>query len=109
VESASRPGWRRSPTLASGLRPARALVEIDDEQASDDAAVAAAAAIEERLAGLGPQLHHGMGPATWAVLRAAKGHDTRIGLEDVLTLPGGEPAPGNAALVAYAARGSSST
>ena len=93
----------------SGLRHARVLVEIDDEQAGDDAAVAAAAAIEDRLAGMGPQLHHGMGPATWAVIAAARDHDTRIGLEDVLTLPGGAPAPGNAALVAYAARGRSST
>ena len=89
--------------VASGLRPARVLVEIDDEAIEGPAAVAAAAAIDAVLADhSAPRLHHGMGPATWAVIAAASGHDTRIGLEDVLTLPGGEPAPGNAALVAAA-------
>jgi uncharacterized protein (DUF849 family) len=45
-----------------------------------------------------------MGPATWDVIAAAAPHDTRVGLEDVLTLPGGQTAPGNAALVAAAYR-----
>jgi uncharacterized protein (DUF849 family) len=47
------------------------------------------------------RLHHGVGPATWAVLDAAvpRGHEIRIGLEDVLTLPDGRAAPDNAALV----------
>jgi uncharacterized protein (DUF849 family) len=87
---------------ASGLRPARVLVEIDDETLDGPAAVRAAAGIDERLDPGPPRLHHGMGPATWAVLEAAValGRDVRVGLEDVLTLPGGEPAPGNAELVA---------
>ena len=52
-----------------------------------------------------PRLHHGVGPATWMVLDAAvqRGHDIRIGLEDVLTLPDMRPAPDNAALVVEAA------
>jgi uncharacterized protein (DUF849 family) len=91
--------------MASSLRPARVLVEIDDETLDAPAAVAAAAAIEAALDGFGaPQLHHGMGPGTWAVIAAAAPHDTRIGLEDVLTLPGGDQAPGNATLVAAAYR-----
>ena len=51
-----------------------------------------------------PRLHHGVGPATWAVLDAAvpRGHEIRIGLEDVLTLPDGRRAPDNAALVVEA-------
>jgi uncharacterized protein (DUF849 family) len=95
--------------LAGGsLRPFRVLVEIDDEGLGGEPAVAAAAAIDSVLDGAGidrPRLHHGYGPATWAVLAAAVplGHDIRIGLEDVLELPGGEIAPGNAALVAAAA------
>jgi len=90
---------------ASSLRPARVLVEIDDEAIDGPAAVAVAAAIEARLEGLdAPRLHHGMGPATWDVIVAAAPHDTRIGLEDVLTLPGGQIAPGNSALVAAAYR-----
>jgi uncharacterized protein (DUF849 family) len=92
------------------LRPARVLVEIDDETVD---AVPAAAAIDDVLDRAGhtaPRLHHGFGPATWAVLdaAAARGHDVRIGLEDVLVLPDGSPAPGNEALV-YAARARLST
>ena len=51
-----------------------------------------------------PRLHHGVGPATWAVLDAAvpRGREIRIGLEDVLTLPDGRRAPDNAALVVEA-------
>jgi uncharacterized protein (DUF849 family) len=51
-----------------------------------------------------PRLHHGVGPATWAVLDAAvpRGHDIRIGLEDVTTLPDGRRAVDNAALVVEA-------
>ena len=90
---------------ASGLRPARVLIEIDDETIDGSAAVRAASVIDT-LVGHAERLHHGMGPATWAVLEraAALGRDIRVGLEDVLTLPGGEIAPGNAELVATAAR-----
>jgi uncharacterized protein (DUF849 family) len=51
-----------------------------------------------------PVLLHGEGSATWPVLRAAVGLglDTRIGLEDVLTLPDGVAALDNAAMVAAA-------
>jgi uncharacterized protein (DUF849 family) len=89
----------------SDLRPVRVLVEIDDETLDGPAAVRAARKIDRRLDPSGPpRLHHGMGPATWAVLEAAiaLGHDIRVGLEDVLTLPGGELAAGNAELVAAA-------
>ena len=85
--------------VASALVPARVLVEIDDESLSDEEAVAAAAAIDTVLDRGGrsePRLHHGFGPATWAILRAAtaRGRDVRIGLEDVLVLPDGTPASG---------------
>jgi uncharacterized protein (DUF849 family) len=51
-----------------------------------------------------PQLWHGYGADTWAVLSAgaAAGHDIRVGLEDVLTLPDGSIAADNAALVSAA-------
>jgi uncharacterized protein (DUF849 family) len=91
--------------LVSGLRPMRVLVEIDDETLDDLTATRAAGEIDGRLDPAGPpRLHHGMGPATWAVLEAAValGHDIRVGLEDVLTLPDGEIAPGNAELVVAA-------
>jgi hypothetical protein len=61
--------------------------------------------IEDALGGLPvPQLHHGDGPATWAVIERAlpEGRDIRIGLEDTLTLPDGRIAGDNADLVAAA-------
>ena len=91
----------------SSLLPARVLVEIDDETLDGPAAVQAAGAIDRCVDRAGPRrLHHGMGPATWVVIDAAAalGRDIRVGLEDVLSLPGGAPAPGNAALVAAADR-----
>jgi len=51
-----------------------------------------------------PQLWHGYGARTWDVLSAAAAArcDVRIGLEDVLVLPDGRVAAGNAQLVAAA-------
>jgi uncharacterized protein (DUF849 family) len=91
--------WR----LAS--RCLRVLVEVP--QADPDWAAAAAAATEQALFSAAievPQLHHGEGRATWAVLDAAiaRGHDVRIGLEDTQHLPDGRPAAGNAELVTHA-------
>ena len=92
--------------VSGPIKVARALIEVP--QADPDAAVAAAAAMEEPFAEAGfdpPRLHHGEGPATWAVIDAALalGRDVRIGLEDVLTGPGGEPVADNAELVALVA------
>lgn len=87
--------------VASALQPVRVLVEIDDEALGGEEAVARAAAIDAVLDDRAPRLHHAMGPGTWAVIAAAaaRGIDARIGLEDVLVLPDGTPAPGNEALV----------
>jgi len=51
-----------------------------------------------------PVLLHAEGPAVWPVLRqaVARGLDTRIGLEDTLSMPDGSPAGDNPALVAAA-------
>jgi len=91
--------------LASGLRVRRVLVEPRSESSAE--AVALADEIDVVLDEGGstvPRLHHGVGPATWAVLDAAvpRGYDIRIGLEDVTTLPDGRRAPDNAALVVEA-------
>jgi uncharacterized protein (DUF849 family) len=92
-------GTRRHPPVH------RILVEPRSENAAE--AVQVAAEIDAALdAAAVPtaRLHHGVGMATWAVLDAAvpRGRDIRIGLEDVLTLPDGRPAPDNAALVVEA-------
>lgn len=91
--------------LSTGVQVRRVLVEPRSENA--DEAIAVADEIDAVLDAAGsavPRLHHGVGAATWAVLDAAvpRGHDIRIGLEDVTTLPDGRRAPDNAALVVEA-------
>jgi uncharacterized protein (DUF849 family) len=53
-----------------------------------------------------PIVFHGLNEAAWRMIdeAAARGYDTRVGFEDILTLPDGSTAPSNAALVAEAAR-----
>ena len=53
-----------------------------------------------------PRLLHGLNETAWALIdtAAARGYDTRVGFEDVLTLPDGAPAPNNASLVAETIR-----
>jgi uncharacterized protein (DUF849 family) len=90
---------------SSGMKVRRVLVAPRSENPYE--AVQVADEIDQALVAAGvnaPQLHHGEGPATWAVLDAAfpKGHELRIGLEDVLTLPDMRRAPDNAALVVEA-------
>lgn len=90
--------------LASGLaeRCLRILIE------PDDLAVEGARKTVERIEKMldaariaTPRLLHGRDATAWAMLRLAgeRGYGTRIGLEDVLTLPDGTPADGNASLV----------
>jgi uncharacterized protein (DUF849 family) len=77
----------------------RALVEVDG---GVEEARAVAQLVPEGV----PQLWHGYGHRTWEVVAAgaAAGHDVRVGLEDVLTLPNGAAAASNAELVATAVR-----
>ena len=53
---------------------------------------------------LAPRLQHGEDATAWLALEDAvrRGFATRIGLEDVLVLPDGARASGNAALVTAA-------
>jgi uncharacterized protein (DUF849 family) len=81
----------------------RVIVEV--EGGADDAR-----SVAERVPGGVDQIWHGAGPGTWEVLTAAvaAGVDLRVGLEDVLVLPDGRIAPGNASLVAAALKLASS-
>jgi uncharacterized protein (DUF849 family) len=102
VESLARSG------LAHGRHPAVRRVLVEPRSESPREVVQLAAELDAALDAAeidAPQLHHGEGPSTWAVLDAAvpRGHDIRIGFEDVLTLPDGRRAPDNAALVVEAA------
>jgi uncharacterized protein (DUF849 family) len=85
----------------------RVLLEVVDDLPAPDAVAAAARLVEA----LGPEpgvpvLLHGEDGSAWPVLREAGRMrlDARIGLEDVLVLPDGRPAPDNGALVAAAHR-----
>jgi uncharacterized protein (DUF849 family) len=75
-------------------RVLRAIVEV--EGGADDAR-AVADGVPDGVA----QIWHGAGAGTWPVLAAAvaAGVDGRVGLEDVLVLPDGRVAAGNASLV----------
>ena len=95
--------------LASSLRDrcVRVLLELPDgldAAATAREADSLLALLPGGSAGAVPVLLHGEGTSCWPALRhaAARGLATRIGLEDVLELPDGCPAPDNAALVAAA-------
>ncbi len=83
----------------------RVMVEISGVPA--DGAVAAADAVLRRLDEIGweaPRLVHGEGASAWPLIAHAGrvGLPARIGLEDVVTGPGGGPVSGNAELVELA-------
>jgi len=91
--------------VSSGMaeRCLRVLVEPVTEDV--DEALRRVGEIEATLGELPvPQLHHGDGQATWALIEAAvpNGRDVRIGLEDTVRLPDGRAPRDNAELVAAA-------
>jgi uncharacterized protein (DUF849 family) len=53
-----------------------------------------------------PCVFHGLNQTAWDLIdeAAARGYDTRVGFEDILTMPDGSQAPSNGALVSEAAR-----
>jgi uncharacterized protein (DUF849 family) len=92
---------------ASGLAAdvTRVLVEPYDPDPDDAGAIVAAIHTALDRHGIGaPRLQHADGAATWVLIADAvhRGLDTRVGLEDTLTLPGGSRADGNPALIAAA-------
>ncbi|MEU8660418.1 3-keto-5-aminohexanoate cleavage protein [Actinoplanes philippinensis] len=95
----------RALAAADGPAWARVLVEVIGVAAG--AAVDMADAILAELDALGvagPRLLHGEDAGCWPLVAhaARRGLPTRIGLEDTLTGPGGEPVTGNADLVRHA-------
>ncbi|MFJ4295699.1 3-keto-5-aminohexanoate cleavage protein [Curtobacterium sp. NPDC089689] len=92
-----RGGWSRF---------ARLVVEPLEPGPADAVALAVEmeAALVARPVGL-PELHHGVGAASWTIMRraAARGHGIRTGLEDTTALEDGTPVTSNAELVAAAA------
>lgn len=83
-------------------------VLVEPVEAPADRAVEIVGEIHDALDRLGltaPRLQHGDGEATWVLIAdaAARGIDTRVGLEDTRTGPDGERTEGNEALVRAAA------
>jgi uncharacterized protein (DUF849 family) len=93
--------------IASGLadRCLRIMLEpIDPDLDVTFATIEETRAALRGVAPSVPRLLHGHGPTVWAVLEHAGelGYDSRIGLEDSLTLPDGSQARDNAELVCVA-------
>lgn len=89
---------------ADGLPLVRLLLEPKEQDLeAAHAAVDAMLTVLEPLHPTLPRLLHGLDHTTWPLLERslALGYEVRIGLEDTLTLPDGNPAPDNAALVEY--------
>jgi uncharacterized protein (DUF849 family) len=88
--------------LAADIPVARVLIELQEQRLDD-----ALRALDTILAILGdhaaPRLLHGHGAMAWELFDEAvrRGYDSRIGLEDVASLPDGKPAT-NAELFAMA-------
>lgn len=83
-------------------------VHLESMLLDPDDAVAEVAEMEAVLAAAGvdlPQVHHGTGIATWAVLRraVARGHGLRVGVEDTHRHEDGRATDGNPDLVRAAA------
>ncbi|MBF4583305.1 3-keto-5-aminohexanoate cleavage protein [Curtobacterium sp. VKM Ac-2865] len=84
----------------------RLVIEPLEDDPAD--AVALDAEMEALVAAAGidlPQLHHGVGIASWSVSRRAiaRGHAIRTGIEDTAVLEDGSPALSNVALTRAAA------
>ena len=82
-------------------------VLLEPEQQELEQALEIVAKIEALLRAAGivlPIILHGVGSTAWDLIDVAaqRGYDTRIGLEDALTLPDGRQVKGNAELVAEA-------
>ncbi len=96
--------WLTSPLRQQCLR---VLLELPDGPNQRDTEAEADRLLDQLHHGASPAVQvllHGEGSSCWPALRHARrlGLATRIGLEDVLVLPDGSPAPDNAALVVAA-------
>ena len=93
--------------VRSGLAGRCRRVLIEPLDADPNVALQHAGQMEDIVVSAGitlEQVHHGYGPACWAVNRRGldRGHGIRTGLEDITLLPDGSRARDNADLVAAA-------
>ena len=97
-------GWLESPLRDACMRVLIELPEGPNPSSVPAQADLMMARVREGSVGRIPVLLHGEASYAWPALRhaVALGLQTRIGLEDVLTMPDGTQAPDNAALVSAA-------
>jgi uncharacterized protein (DUF849 family) len=93
--------------VESGLGNRCLRVMLEPEQQDLQVALDSVERLEKMLDRAGvrtPRLIHGLNRTAWDLIDAAvkRGYDTRIGFEDVLTLPDGRQAASNAVLIAEA-------
>jgi uncharacterized protein (DUF849 family) len=91
--------------MSSGIWKRAIRVLLEAQEQTLDAALANIEAMERIIAGCSlPRLLHGFDAMTWPLIIEAgkRGWDTRVGLEDTLTLPDGSPARSNAELITAA-------
>jgi uncharacterized protein (DUF849 family) len=90
--------------VRSGLADRCLRILVEPMEQTEESALANVGEIEAALAGVAPEvptLLHGMDRVAWTLVPVAiqRDYDIRVGFEDCLTLPDGEPAPDNAAMV----------
>jgi uncharacterized protein (DUF849 family) len=87
-----------------GLPPGTLRVLVEIPAGTPDPVLVAGRLLKQLTWADAPVLLHGADRGAWPVLTEARarGLDTRIGLEDTLTLPDGTPANSNAALITAA-------
>jgi uncharacterized protein (DUF849 family) len=95
--------------LESGLAPRCRWVLLEPEQQEMDAAIAVVSKVEALLRSAGialPIILHGLNRTAWEFIDVAarRGYGTRIGFEDVLSLPDGSPANSTGELVTEAVK-----
>jgi uncharacterized protein (DUF849 family) len=95
--------------VSSGLAPRCLRILLEPFESSTGAALKTLEQVEPVLDAAGvklPVVFHGLNKTAWDLIdvAAARGYDTRVGFEDILTLPDGSNAPGNGALVAETVR-----
>jgi uncharacterized protein (DUF849 family) len=95
--------------VSSGLASRCLRILLEPFDSSTQAALKTLEQIEAMLNAAGvklPIVLHGLNQTAWDLIdaAAARKYDTRVGFEDILTLPDGTSAPGNGALVAETLR-----
>jgi uncharacterized protein (DUF849 family) len=109
IEAGLSDGIGTQAFVSSGFAPRCLRILLEPFETSTYAALKTLQQIEAVVDKAGvrlPVVFHGLNQTAWDLIdvATARGYDTRVGFEDILTLPDGSSAPGNGALVAETLR-----